>query len=123
MFEAFPIIFGELRGFSVGSVGLTFIGVGIGTTLGAVINEIVNRNYGQLVEKWKGYPPAEKRLYGGMIAGPLLVVGIFILGWSGAYPSVHWIVPEIGAVMIGVCISLTFISFLVSFFLCNQSIK
>lgn len=34
-FSIFPIIWGQLRGLSNGEVGLIFIGVGIGTTLGA----------------------------------------------------------------------------------------
>ena len=116
VFEAFPIIFGEKRGFSIGSVGLTFIGLGIGTTIGSVITHFIGRRYNALVDKWRGFPPAEERLWGGMIAGPLLVIGIFWLGWTGAYPSVHWIVPELGGVIIGVAISLTFNSFLVRFF-------
>jgi MFS transporter, DHA1 family, multidrug resistance protein len=115
VFEAFPIIFGEKRGFSIGSIGLTFIGIGIGTTIGCIITHFVGRKYNSLVVKWRGFPPPEERLYGSMIAGPSLVIGIFWLGWSGAYPSVHWIVPEIGAVVIGMCVCLTFHSFLVRF--------
>lgn len=38
LFSIYPLVFAELRGFSNGEVGLAFIGVGIGTTLGAVIN-------------------------------------------------------------------------------------
>ena len=116
VFEAFPIIFGEKRGFSIGSVGLTFIGIGIGIVVGCVITYATSHKYNSLVQKWRGFPPPEERLYGGMIAGPLFVIGIFWLGWAGAYPSVHWIVPELGAVIIGACISLTFNSFLVRFF-------
>lgn len=115
MFEAFPIIFAEKRGFSIGSTGLTFIGIGIGTTIGCVITHLVNRKYDALVDKWRGFPPPEERLYGSMIAAPLFVIGIFWLGWTGAYPSVPWIVPELGGVVIGVCFSLTFHSFLVCF--------
>lgn len=117
VFEAFPIIFAEKRGFSIGSTGLTFIGIGIGTTMGCVITHFTGKKYNALVDKWRGFPPPEERLYGGMIAGPSLVIGIFLLGWAGAYPSVHWIVPEIGAVIVGACISLTFHSFLVRFLL------
>lgn len=35
LFSVFPIVWGQLRGFNNGEVGLVFIGVGIGTTLGA----------------------------------------------------------------------------------------
>jgi MFS transporter, DHA1 family, multidrug resistance protein len=94
---------------------LSFIGIAIGTTIGCVVTHLVSRKYNSLIDKWRGFPPAEERLYGAMIAGPSLVIGIFVLGWAGAYPSVHWIVPEIGAVIIGMCVSLTFHSLLVRF--------
>ena len=118
VFEAFPIIFTEKRGFSIGSTGLTFISIGIGTTIGCVVTHFTSRKYHALVDKWRGFPPPEERLYGAMVASPTLVIGIFWLGWAGAYPSVHWIVPELGGVLIGVSVSLTFHSFLVRFFIC-----
>jgi DHA1 family multidrug resistance protein-like MFS transporter len=113
LFEAFPLIWGELRGFSPGLSGLIFVGVGIGTTIGALLNVWFSRRYKTLTPMWKGSPPPENRLVGAMVAGPVLVVGIFFLGWTGAYKSVPWYVPALATIVIGVSFTLVFISFLV----------
>lgn len=64
------------------------------------------------MKKWKGFPPPEERLYGAMIAGPCLVIGSFWFGWSGNYPGVHWIVPALSTIFIGISVSLIFMSLL-----------
>ncbi|KAG6826910.1 hypothetical protein H0H92_013935 [Tricholoma furcatifolium] len=112
LFEAFPVIFVELRHFTIAQDGLIFIGVGIGTTLGAFINYRLTSHYPQLIEKWRGFPPPEQRLFGGMIGGPGLVVGAFWLGWTGQYPSIPWYVPALSTIPIGMSISLIFMSFM-----------
>ncbi|KAJ7757193.1 MFS general substrate transporter [Mycena maculata] len=112
LFEAFPIIFIEKRGFSVAQDGLVFIGIGIGTSLGAAMNVYFSRHYPTLIKTWRGFPPPEERLRGGMVGGCAFVVGIFWLGWTGQYPSVPWYVPAISTVLVGLSISSIFISFL-----------
>ncbi|KAJ7768095.1 major facilitator superfamily domain-containing protein [Mycena maculata] len=112
LFEAFPIIFIEKRGFSVAQDGLVFIGIGIGTSLGAVMNMYFSRHYPTLIKTWRGFPPPEERLRAGMVGGCAFVVGIFWLGWTGQYPSVPWYVPAISTVLAGLSISSIFISFL-----------
>lgn len=114
VFQAFPIIFVSKRGFTIAQDGLIFIGIGIGTSLGSLINVFTSRHYPALIAKWKGFPPPEERLYGAMIGGPCLVVGIFWLGWTGEYSSIPWYVPAISSLFLGTSISLIFISFLVS---------
>ncbi|KAK0185047.1 hypothetical protein F5146DRAFT_213601 [Armillaria mellea] len=93
-----------------GRTGLIFIGVGIGTTLGAIINILCSLYYPELVRKWKGYPPPEERLYGTMIGAPCLIIGAFWLGWTGQYVSIKWYVPAISTIFIGASISLIFMS-------------
>ncbi|KAI0030043.1 MFS polyamine transporter [Vararia minispora EC-137] len=112
LFEALPIIFMQKRGFTISQSGLIFIGVGIGSTLGALISLYTTRMYPRLVREWRGFPPPEYRLYGGMIAGPALVVGAFWLGWSGNFASVPWYVPTLSTILIGASIALIFISFI-----------
>ncbi|KAJ8094493.1 hypothetical protein AAF712_012803 [Marasmius tenuissimus] len=111
LFQALPLIFMKTRGFTIGQSGLIFIGVGIGTTLGSIINHLCSLHYPKLVQKWKGFPPPEQRLFGAMIGAPALVIGGFWLGWTGEYSSVHWAVPAVATVFIGMGISLIFISF------------
>lgn len=113
VFQAFPVIFIQRRGFTIGEDGLIFIGVGIGTTLGSYLNYVLSSHYPALIKKWRGFPPPEQRLLGGMIGGPGLVVGAFWLGWTGEYPSVPWYVPALSTILIGMSISMIFMSFLV----------
>ncbi|KAG6888248.1 hypothetical protein C0992_009204 [Termitomyces sp. T32_za158] len=112
LFQAFPVIFIQRRGFTIGEDGLIFIGVGIGTTLGSYLNYVLSSHYPQLIKKWRGFPPPEQRLLGGMIGGPGLVVGAFWLGWTGEYSSVPWYVPALSTILIGMSISMIFMSFL-----------
>ncbi|KAG5644441.1 hypothetical protein DXG03_008536 [Asterophora parasitica] len=112
LFQAFPIIFIRKRGFSISDDGLVFIGIGIGTTLGSYINYRLTSHYPQLIKKWKGFPPPEQRLFGAMIGGPGLVVGAFWLGWTGQYASIPWYVPALSTIVVGLSISLIFMSFL-----------
>ncbi|THV00011.1 MFS polyamine transporter [Dendrothele bispora CBS 962.96] len=112
LFEALPLIFMGKHGFSAGESGLVFIGVGVGSTLGSLINYFCSTHYPELVVKWRGFPPPEERLYGAMIGAPMMVIGAFWLGWTGAYPEVHWAAPAVATVAIGMAISLIFISFL-----------
>ena len=103
----------SVRGFNTWQNGLIFIGVGIGTTLGSIINVLTNKHYPELIKKWKGFPPPEERLFGAMIGAPALVVGAFWLGWTGNYPSVGWYVPALATIVVGTGINLIFMSFLV----------
>ncbi|KAF8629486.1 hypothetical protein AX15_003419 [Amanita polypyramis BW_CC] len=112
LFEAFPVIFIVRRGFSIGQNGLIFIGVGIGTTLGSIVNSYLSKDYKDLIKKWKGFPPPEKRLAGSMIGAPTLVIAIFWLGWTGEYKAVPWYVPGLSTILLGFSISLIFTSIL-----------
>ncbi|KAJ3562188.1 hypothetical protein NP233_g9733 [Leucocoprinus birnbaumii] len=112
LFQAFPIIFSVRHHFNTWQTGLTFIGVGIGTTIGSLINFYSSLNYPQLITKWRGFPPAEERLIGAMIGAPTLVVGIFWMGWTGEYESVPWYVAGLSTIVVGTGISLIFMSFL-----------
>ncbi|KAJ6483623.1 MFS polyamine transporter [Mycena vitilis] len=112
LFEAFPIIFIEKRGFTIGQNGLIFLGVGIGTTFGALLNVHLGRKYPQLIKHWRGFPPPEERLIGGMVGSCAFVIGIFWLGWTGQYSSVPWYVPGLSTVLVGMSVCMIFISFL-----------
>ncbi|PFH45654.1 hypothetical protein AMATHDRAFT_71263 [Amanita thiersii Skay4041] len=112
LFQAFPIIFITRRNFTISQDGLIFIGVGIGAVLGAITNSAFSRHYPELIKRWRGFPPPEQRLYGAMLGGPLLVVSIFWLGWTGEYASVPWYVPGLSTIFLGMAIALIFMSFL-----------
>ena len=67
VFEAFPIIFVENRGFTIAQDGLIFLGVGLGTSIGTIISHKTSAHYPELIKKWRGFPPPEERLIGAMI--------------------------------------------------------
>lgn len=107
------MIFIRTRHFSLSDDGLVFIGIGIGAVLATVVNLWFLRSYPRLLKQWYGFPPAEERLYSAMVGGPVLVIGILVLGWSGNYESVPWWVPALSTILIGLAITLVFISFIV----------
>lgn len=107
------MIFIRTRHFSISNDGLVFIGIGIGAVLATVVNLWFMRRYPRLLKEWYGFPPAEERLYSAMLGGPVLVIGILWLGWSGNYASVPWWVPALSTIFIGLAITLIFISFIV----------
>ncbi|KAI5831965.1 MFS general substrate transporter [Schizophyllum commune Tattone D] len=112
LFSAIPVVFVTRRNFSISHMGLIFIAVSIGTTLGAFINIVLSAHYPRLIREWRGFPPPEQRLLGAMVGGPLMVVGAFWLGWTGEYADVHWAAPAGSLILIGASISLVFMSFL-----------
>ncbi|KAJ7620409.1 MFS general substrate transporter [Roridomyces roridus] len=112
LFEALPIIFIEKHGFTITQNGLIFIGVGIGTVLGALSTHFLSTGYPQLIKVWRGFPPPEERLRAAMLGAPVFVIGIFWLGWTGEYRSVPWYVPAISTIPVGFGISAIFIAFL-----------
>ena len=69
----------------------------------------------KLAKEWGGFPPPEAQLTGAMIAGPLLVIGCFWLGWTGEYSYIPWYVPVLSTVAIGCSVSLIFTSLMVSY--------
>ena len=69
---------------------------------------------GELAEKWEGFPPPEARLPGAILAGPLLVIGCFWLGWTGEYSYIPWYVPMLSTIPIGCAVNLMFASLVVS---------
>ncbi|OAV91117.1 hypothetical protein PTTG_07888 [Puccinia triticina 1-1 BBBD Race 1] len=111
LFEAFPVIWGETRGFTPWQTSLVFVGVGIGSVLGAIMNVYLALPMVRIVEKWHGHPPCEMNLYGAMASAPMLVIGILWLGWTGEYAAVPWWVPALATILLGITFTSVFISF------------
>ena len=80
VFEAFPIFLAVITDFAIAWGSLIFIGVRI---VGAVISHYHDTSvrYPALIKQWS--LPLENRLLGAMIGSPILVIGIFWLGWIG----------------------------------------
>ncbi|KAK0561841.1 hypothetical protein OC844_002990 [Tilletia horrida] len=110
LFEAFPVVFRDIHGLSMGLSSLPFLAVLVGALIGSVLNVFLNARYRHLQHLWRGSPPPEERLYGAIIAGPLLVAGSFAFGWAGYKASISLWGPTISAIALGASITLVFIS-------------
>ncbi|KAE9376074.1 MFS general substrate transporter, partial [Stipitochalara longipes BDJ] len=107
-FEAFPLVFGGVYGFSLEQSGLSFIGLLIGMSIGLATNPFWDRHYENLFAKSLAHPPPpELRLPPAMAGSILIPVGIFWFAWT-ARSSIHWIVPIIGTSVFGIGVLLTF---------------
>ena len=102
LFTSITEVFQEYYHFSTSTVGLVFLGLGIGSMVGLVFfSASSDRNIKKRAEKeGQGMKP-EYRLQPLPIGALLLPVGFFIYGWTAEY-HVHWIVPILGTVIIGV---------------------
>jgi hypothetical protein len=110
LFTTFTVVFEGQYGFSQGSVGLSYLGIGVGSLIGLVLlGATSDRLLKYLTAKNGGTPKPEYRLPP-MIPGTFFVpISLFIYGWT-AYYKVHWIVPIIGTGFLGVGMLIAFVS-------------
>ncbi|MCJ1471571.1 hypothetical protein MMC13_000211 [Lambiella insularis] len=105
-FDAFPIVFEGVYGFSLGSAGLPWLAVLVGCLLGVatviVIDRLTFRK--EYVKSQKagrgGLVPPEHRLYAAMAGSLGLPIGLFWFAWT-ARIDVHWVSPVLAAVPFG----------------------
>lgn len=113
-FAGFPIVFQYTRGWSQGIAGLPFIGVAIGVCLATLAAGVDNKRYvrisAEAEARGKSVEP-EARLSTAMVGSFVIPMGLFLFAWT-TYPSVHWIVPIIGAVFFSCGLVMVFISFM-----------
>jgi hypothetical protein len=108
LFTTFPLVFKQQYGFTTGTSGLSYLGLGIGTLSGLGVFGKFNDSIAASLRK-NSEPKPEHRL-------PLTVwtclfapVGIFWYGWTADY-KVHWIAPIIGTSFIGIGIFMVLVS-------------
>ncbi|KAJ6024066.1 hypothetical protein N7540_004863 [Penicillium herquei] len=100
-FAAFPIVFEEARNWPQSTSGLSFLGMVIGQTLGCAYSILDDKRYKKIANRTNyGRPPPEARLIPAMVGAVTLPIGLFWFAWTN-YPSIHWIVCEIGTVLFG----------------------
>ncbi|QPC71685.1 hypothetical protein HYE68_002437 [Fusarium pseudograminearum] len=108
LFTSMPTLFVKEYHFSSGSVGLAYLGLGVGSLIGLVISGATSDplvNY--LTKKNGGERKPEYRLP--LMAAACLIVpaGLFIFGWT-AEKRTHWIVPIIGTSFLGLGMIIVF---------------
>jgi hypothetical protein len=90
-FVAYPIVFRELRGWSLGISGLAFLGIGIGTMITICSAGLIRR----LIEAHKPDPKTGEQRPEAMmapvcIAAVCIPVGELWFAWTCAPASIHW---------------------------------
>jgi len=99
-FQAFPFIFTTLHNFDTQSVGLSFLGMGIGTILASTTQPYWNRRFFRENKKYAGNPPPEVHLRMGQVGGILTPISLFCVAFT-SYRHVHWIAPIVSSLPFG----------------------
>jgi hypothetical protein len=108
LFTTFPFVFEDQYRFSSGTVGLTYLGLGVGCLAGLVVFGSTSDK----IIKWKaagGEMKPEYRLLPMIYGAPCIPIGLFWYGWS-AEAKTHWIVPIIGTAFVGIGLIATIVS-------------
>ncbi|KAF8342501.1 MFS general substrate transporter [Amanita rubescens] len=99
-FQAFPFIFTTLHHFDTQSIGLSFLGIGVGTVLAWLTQPYWNRRYLREYARHDGNPPPEVHLRIGQVGGILVPISLFCVAFT-SYKQVHWIAPIISSAPFG----------------------
>lgn len=116
--DAFNLVFGKMGyGFNTIGVGLCFLGLVVGITLGPIVNILQERHYQKAIrvnaeepevqagasqgdDHFRNIP--EARVQMGKLAAILFPISLFWFAWtSPPQYNIHWIVPILATVMFG----------------------
>jgi len=117
LFTTFSVVFRDQYGWHGGILGLSFLGLGVGSLIGQFTyihfgNKVVTKH------SRRGDFQPEHRLYMMTIGGFFIPVGLFIYGWT-VQAHVHYMAPLVATGLIGFGLLMTFmpaISYLVDVF-------
>jgi MFS family permease len=108
LFTTFVFVFRDQYGFGSGAAGLAYLGLGVGFMIGLVVTGATSdriagqKAAGSTIEPEHRLPP--------LFIGSILVpIGLFWYGWA-AEKQVHWIVPIIGTVPMGLGVMLVYMT-------------
>lgn len=94
-FVAYPIVFTDLRGWSPGFTGLSFLGIAVGSTIviaaEPLLRAFINR---RKIDPQTGEKAPESMVSVVCVAALLIPIGEIWFAWT-CTPNVHWIVPII----------------------------
>lgn len=101
-FIAYPIVFRNIRGWSLGMSGLAFTGIGVGSLIVIVCEPLIRR----MINSHKpdpetGRPQPEAMVSMVCISAVLVPAGELIFAWTCAPASIHWIAPILSGVLFG----------------------
>ncbi|KAG9234241.1 major facilitator superfamily domain-containing protein [Amylocarpus encephaloides] len=109
-FVAYPLIYGELRGWSEGFTGLAFVGIGVGTMIAIVTEPFARRiinSHPKDPKTGRVYPEASVSII--CVAAFLCPIGQIWFSWTSTPTTIHWIWPILAGVPFGAGNCLVFI--------------
>ncbi|KAK7546774.1 major facilitator superfamily domain-containing protein [Phyllosticta paracitricarpa] len=110
LFAAFPIVYQEVRGWSQGIGGLSFLGVAVGMFFSIAYALYDNKRYIKAAEKDpSGFAPPEARLPPCIIGAFAIPIGLFWFAWTN-YPDIHWMASVAAGAPFGFGLVLVFLS-------------
>lgn len=109
LFTALPTLFQDEYGFSTGSVGLTYIGLGVGSIIASLVAGLVSDTLAQRMNKTGGEPKPECRLPLLAVASFVVPIGLFWTGWT-AESHQHWMLPILGTSILSIGVIFAFVS-------------
>ncbi|KAL4896529.1 major facilitator superfamily domain-containing protein [Aspergillus ambiguus] len=101
-FTAYPIVFRDIRGWSLGLSGLAFLGIGVGSLIMIACEPLIRRminSHPKDPETGKVHPEAMVSIV--CIAAFLIPAGELWFAWTCAPASIHWIAPILAGVLFG----------------------
>ena len=110
-FESFPIVFIEIYGFNIGTLGLAYFGIFFGVMITFPLFVWYFHKYTEPKFDAQGNLVPELRIPPSFVGAFMLPICLFWFGWSSR-ESVHWIVPIIGTAWFGGGAFLLFMSVL-----------
>lgn len=109
LFTTMTDVFETQYNFSQGSVGLAYLGVGVGSFIGLfVLGAISDRLQQRLTTSNGGVPKPEYRLPPMFVGSWLIPVALFWYGWT-AEKKDAWILPIIGTAFLGIGMIIAFV--------------
>jgi hypothetical protein len=110
MFTTFPRVFEGQYGFSVQSVGLTYLGTGVGSFLGLIFCGLISdRGLKYLTKRNGGAAKPEYRLPAMFVGALLVPIGLFLYGWT-AENKQNYMLPITGTAFLGAGLFCIFVS-------------
>ncbi|KIX94768.1 uncharacterized protein Z520_09458 [Fonsecaea multimorphosa CBS 102226] len=98
-FEAFPLVYISIYGFNLGELGLTFISIGVATTIAVIIYNTYLLVYLVPDIIKNGLRAPEHRLVPALFAVCVLPAGLFMFGWTSRH-GVHWMASIVGVMIV-----------------------
>jgi DHA1 family multidrug resistance protein-like MFS transporter len=96
----YPIVFAEVRGWPPGLAALPYIGMVVGMLFGGAL-VIAFQPWTNRRMAVTGHVRPEDRLVPCIIGSIFFPIGLFWFAWAGANPSIHWIVPTLAGLPLG----------------------